>query len=129
MTDHKFTDEEVIKALECCLLSNSCASHCPYDDGKDDCIECTSMLANDALDLIKRQKAEIERLKKSNDVLREDNSILATEYAKKVRAEAIKEFAERLKHIIGFDDLVPTDCVMLFPYIDNLAEEMTEGKQ
>ena len=64
MTDHKFTDEEVIKALECCVQGDSCLGCCPYDDGDYDCAHCTSKLARDALNLINRQKAEIERLYK-----------------------------------------------------------------
>ena len=36
MTEHKFTDEEVIKALECCMRGNHCEGYCPYDDEYDD---------------------------------------------------------------------------------------------
>jgi hypothetical protein len=63
MTEHKFTDEEVIKALEHC--ESSCSSEacvgCPFDE-KGACTEAENALAIFALDLIKRQKAEIERL-------------------------------------------------------------------
>ncbi len=63
MTDHKFTDEEVIKALECCLNSRhlmSCQECCFR--GKS--VNCVYWLEYNALDLINRQKAKIERLYK-----------------------------------------------------------------
>ena len=58
------TDNEIIKALECCMQGNNCGGCCPYDDEDDTCEECTSKLTRDALSLINRQKTEIERLKK-----------------------------------------------------------------
>ena len=53
------TDNEIIKALECCCgtAHDSCRD-CPYDD-----IGCEDKLEKDALDLINRQKAENEELK------------------------------------------------------------------
>ena len=64
MTEHKFTDEEVIKALEHCesgCSSEACVG-CPFDE-KSVCIEAENALAIFALDLINRQRAEIERMK------------------------------------------------------------------
>ncbi len=56
------TDNDIIKALEChSLPSNSCGSNCPYL--MCDEVMCTKKLSKDALNLINRQKAEIERLK------------------------------------------------------------------
>lgn len=66
MTEHKFTDEEIIRALEHCGscykgdVSERCMG-CPLDDADD--ISCFDTLLHDlALDIIKRQKAEIETL-------------------------------------------------------------------
>lgn len=56
------TDEQIIKALECCMQGNNCGGCCPYDDEDDTCEECTSKLARDALSLINRQKAEKDSL-------------------------------------------------------------------
>ena len=52
------TDNEIIKALECCCgtAHDSCRD-CPYDD-----TGCEDKLEKDALDLINRQKAEIAEL-------------------------------------------------------------------
>jgi hypothetical protein len=65
MTERKFTDEEVIKALECCVKDDIIDSsnheicfECPlkYDN------DCSCNLRKRILDLINRQKAEIETL-------------------------------------------------------------------
>ena len=62
------TDNEVIKALECCSrweLTKDC-SECAYESSDGICRE---NLFSDTLDLINRQKAEIERLNKEVDRL------------------------------------------------------------
>lgn len=63
MTDHKFTDAETVKALECCNTPGSCCE-CPYyginEVEYDDL--CVQTLINDILPLINRQKAQIESL-------------------------------------------------------------------
>ena len=53
-------DEEIIKALECCSVRGNCDG-CPCDKewGKS----CISIGMKNALELINRQKAEIERLR------------------------------------------------------------------
>lgn len=62
MTDHKFTDDEVIKALECCS-SYDCDS-CPLYSPT---INCVILLPQKALELVERQRAEIVKLKERND--------------------------------------------------------------
>ena len=66
MTEHKFTDEEVIKAFENCygITEGSC-KECPmYDSKRDKCKVGGESVCLESLvyDLIKRQKAEIEAL-------------------------------------------------------------------
>ena len=62
MTDKKPTDSEIVKALECCAsVDNGCSTDCPLYGGDDSCF---STLLKPTLDLINRQKAEIERLLK-----------------------------------------------------------------
>ena len=114
MTNHKFTDEEIVKALECCGSSEERVTHCKgcplYEYGSSMCIQ-TVMCA--ALDLINRQKAEIERLHKHN-----------TEMARKHYNDGIKAFAERLK-----TELTKGSAVMrvsTLDVIDDLVKEMTE---
>lgn len=86
------TDNEIIKALECCGRE-SCLS-CPYRDGK--CHQGNPMI-RDARDLINRQQAEIERLQKAHRL----NLLIQLDIAEKIKSEAIKEFAERFKRIAG----------------------------
>lgn len=106
------TDNDIIKALEHCF--ESCNGTCPYYKYKD----CRHRLYLNALDLIDRQKAEIEKLKKGINI-ELDN--FASEYDNKIKAEAVKAFAERLKKRMGFCDL-PNGIVR--SHIDNLLKEM-----
>lgn len=50
------TDEEIVKAYKYCVLEDGHCNDCPYED-----YGC-AISAHDILDLINRQKAEIERL-------------------------------------------------------------------
>lgn len=152
MTDHKFTDEEVIKALECCSQSgdltksqNKVCSPCPYADRGD----CTGLLKANALALINRQnnalgreiynslKADekIEHLKIELDAMRGSANSYKMHY-ENARAEAIKEFAEKLKEtyqLCKFPNIVNVNarrfneridyCIGV---VDKLAKEMTE---
>ena len=69
------TDNEIIKALERCSTNYNCGD-CPY---YFDAENCPDPLMNDALDLINRQKAEIERLKKDcEDVIYKLEYLLCT---------------------------------------------------
>lgn len=54
------TDSEIIMALECCANENKC-QECPYGAA---CLDdkYVSIISKDALDLINRQQAEIEKL-------------------------------------------------------------------
>ena len=79
-------------------------------------------MLNGASDLINRQKAEIERLKKNIDGL----NIFTTNHMKVIRLQAIKKFAERLKEKLQWD--VEFDNKLVFESdIDNLVKEMTEA--
>ena len=83
------TDNDIIKALECCRDGD--CKNCTFD-------ECTTGLLDKgiALDLINSQKAEIERLVEHT----KEGIYLAKqlpEMLELAQAEAIKEFAERLK--------------------------------
>ena len=78
------TDNEIIKALELCT-STGCETACPmFDNGIGSTTECRFSMLAKALSIINRQKAEIESQREYLNV-------------SKIRAEAIKEFAERLK--------------------------------
>lgn len=157
------TDEQIIDTLRCC--QDSLCMACPNKNCTDDIFQL-------ALDLINRQKAEINNLKaelsamrsmvnsskmyiekkeaeikslkKKNailirnadtafqDGLNENRDLFKKEVEPEIRAEAIKEFAERLKEIIyTHGNIVDVDGVVLLTRIDNsidnLVKEMTEG--
>jgi len=122
MTDKKFTDEQIIKALECCIEGASCIK-CPYFALAYGCIKA---VFTDALSLIKRKKAEIERLEAINIGIQDEYTEIIFKKDKEIktaRAEAIKEFAERLKKRY----VVDTDSG-LYGILDQIAKEMTEGQ-
>lgn len=66
------TDEQIIKALECCATDDGDdCFQCPYGNivYKPGNGGCVNRCRKDALDLINRQKEEIERLKKKTKYL------------------------------------------------------------
>ncbi len=119
---NNLTDAEVKKALDICASEHlGCEDNCPYVTNSDSC-----SLKRDALDLINRQEAKLKALQMDNKQLETDNFnanmncehlqaeierlkteklILSQkrfnmferlEFADKIKAEAYKEFAERL---------------------------------
>ena len=61
-TDKKLTDEEIISSLEVIATTRNC-NECKIRNCKWGTCNCEQITANAALDLINRQKSEIERLK------------------------------------------------------------------
>lgn len=150
MSDKKLTDEEIIKVLECCAYNDGC-ERCQYSkqcDGAEHLIN--------TLDLINRQKAENEMLKKKisdkkhalfeqQEYTAELQQTLETkcddcdnirlsrpEYWKAIKAakaEAYKEFAERLKEKIwDVDCRVGYVQVVDMGDIDETLKEMVGKK-
>lgn len=115
-------DNEIIKALEICTISRfECDESCPLfgNCGLD-------VIAKYALDIINRQKDEIERLKHhcfgiQNELeAYKDTFNTATD-------EAIKEFAARLKEKADRGYWQEHFYVDI-EEIDNLVKEMTESE-
>lgn len=119
------TDNEIIKALECC--NDGACKYCPFCD--DDCMQkCHSKV----IELINSQKAEIERLKSFENTShywykKAGESIDNIEVAK---SEAIKEFVELLKEKNDNPGKAMFDVYEFYgETIDKLVKEMTEGKE
>ena len=128
------TDNEIIKALECCVRDGypyGC-KECPYNNSN---LDCNERLDADALYLINRQKAEIEELEAEIDKQYEqaEANILANMAdggtschwcIDKHQANAIKEFAERVKAETTerYEDIAYKD--LFFGVIDYLVKEM-----
>jgi hypothetical protein len=125
MTEHKFTDEEIIKALEICAKNTV---------GREGYFTYQGIplryLCEDALDLINRQKAEIAKLEAMIDAAEEHFTPLPfknkfDEYIEKSKTEAIEEFAERLKTY--YRNLDKTAGALIEYHIDEIVKEMLEG--
>ena len=116
------TDNEIIKALECCTM-NSC-SECPIEKFKVlGAGSCISEILTAALNLINRQKAEIERLEKGLMQCKLEKEMLY-HVGMEIKTVSIKEFAERLKK----ERLIDRGYEILSEgTIDNLVKEMTEN--
>lgn len=96
MTDKTFTDEEIVKALECCFAVSSCDGcplQVPFETG------CVGVLGAQAFSLINRQKAEIGRLNKELDELAEELSDLIVE------KDILFDIAEKAKPFISPEDV------------------------
>lgn len=77
------SDEQIIKALsEMLYAGNSCVT-CKYDNGRGDdrCGLCGCKIARSAVDLINRQKAQIEELQAEKEALIDTIHKLGNDYA------------------------------------------------
>lgn len=125
------TDAEIIKALECCN-NGWCDGRCPYY-GREDIADCREQSGADQLDLINRLNIEnrklrfhVARLKKYDE---ERDIRLHARLTETAKAEAIKEFAERVKRYIDVGHLRPPTEICfseldVVSMIDNLVKEM-----
>ena len=144
----KLTDSEIVKALECCkqeiddngVICGECKK-CPNYDGKTGL--CKEDLPTFTLDLINRLQARVEYYKKNRNKYQDDVMYLSkqldnlqaeNERLKKgwradviltanAKAEAYKEFAERLKKTFPKDDFLRS-TKRIAEDIDNLLKEL-----
>ena len=130
--ENRISDDEIISSLEVIATTRNCSEckirNCDWGD-----CNCSQITANAALDIINRQKAEIERLKECPKCIYEYDG-KTTEYCvqgpcsnfktvEQIKTEAIKEFAVRLK--CG----VPQETgVIRCADIDNLLKEYEKGR-
>lgn len=115
------TDKEIIQALK--KRSVILCSKCKVER-TNLCNDCISEIQRNALALINRQQAEIEKL---NIRLRKEQHQFADigKMYSEIRAEAIKEFARKLLALIGSVEISNLD---LRRHINNLVKEMV-GEQ
>ena len=141
MPNKEYTNEDIISSLEIIVTTRNC-NECKIRNCKWGTCNCSQITANAALDLINRQKAEIERLKRENEILsvnadtafqdglNEARDLYATEVENEIKAEAIKEFADKLKenitdcHTVSDGEYVGYDWTDITHCIDNLIKEM-----
>ena len=129
----KLNREQIIKALECCTYGGDknksqveVCSPCPYfNEGN-----CTDVLKESALALIKELTEENERLRAENAQIIKEAVFSPMERANNtlaVRADTVRKMQERLKaqkftHK-NFGELVYVED------IDQIAKEMVEGTE
>jgi hypothetical protein len=148
-------DNEIIKALEYCKtqgITSECTD-CVYKGTPTDCM---GVMLCDALDLINRQRAEIERLReirdlcnatilekkeqieklKNSDASKEECTIRQHNEIKELKAELKTAKAEAIKEV--FAKLRANEVKPEFPWDDfyitdsqikEIEEEMTEGTE
>jgi galactokinase len=125
---NKLTDNEIVKSLESLLDRMRAYESQQGSIGKG--------LVEDIISMYNRQKAEIERLQKHNEIVLENcrqyneandkaNNQRFLEAIDAVKSEAIKEFAERLKEM---PSVMNCEYEWLHTDIDNLVKEMTEQR-
>ena len=120
------TDNEIIKALECCCEDGDGCTGCPRLNAEFGATitSCSAGLATNALSLINRQKAEIKRLTRMYLTLCESLD-KAENQISTAQAEAIKEFAERLKEKNIMSEHQREDFLLVFyKAFDDLVKEM-----
>ena len=132
MADNKLTDEEIISSLEVIASTGNCEECKIRNCNWGDC-NCSQITANAALDLINRQKAEIERLKECPKCIYEYDG-KTTEYCveghcsnfktvEQIKSEAYKEFAEHLKERWS-NNCYDSPDIDFDEFVDNLLKEM-----
>lgn len=148
------TDEQIINAMLACSIKGNCPADCPYQIDYDiNSIDgCMSAILGDALELIQRQRSEIEvlteqldKLTKVANKLHSENvkqkaeiekhkpkiingsfftgNVEMKEHNRKIRAEAIKEFAEKLKDEY-FGGYLTYGINAIFARIDRAVKEV-----
>ena len=110
------TDNEIIKALECCVKDTEDCYECPLQNKWS----CDKLLSKNALDLINRQKAEIDRLQGYNENLITANTALSNEILD-IKSETIKEFVRKIKSHAYYIDFPKEHRVVDEDDIDNLS--------
>ena len=125
MTNNRLTDEQIVKALECCeerdinCVSSPQCDICPqlsYFHTVADREDCRTLLFAKALDLINRQKEQFHYLDVECERLEKENEKLEAEIERlKKKKKASKGFWDELAYV-DVDD------------INNLVKEMVGEK-
>jgi len=138
MMDKKLNDEEIIQSLRQCASDEGGCVGCVLKDMH--CANCIRRLQAESLNLINRQKAEIERLGKVAgkdfnqwnmlaEKTKQHYADLYEDAKDSIKAEAYKEFVNKLKNsnefygsIRAIGNVDKMDCIV--NCIDNLLKEM-----
>ena len=123
------TDNEIIKALECCNGWDGRCLNCPLNREGTNCKE---KLNSYALDLVNRQKEEIDRLNIESETLVIQLKVAYEQIHKlnMAKSEAIKECLAKVKNYIkthcnpyGKPDFDYDTSIKILNFIDNILKE------
>lgn len=121
------TDEQIIKYW------NEIDSEIINEHGEEFDVYITMSVAKSTVDLINRQKARTKELEERISYLEESIDCSRKEHNRslqkmqQLKSEAIKEFAERLKRCIRFEDKCEYNSAKrIVGFINYLIKEMTE---
>ena len=122
------TDNEIIKALECCAQLQQRCDECPE---RYELNLCGLALKSQALKLINRQKAEIERLENSLAISKKETKRYVAQY-QTIQSETVKRVAFMLRAMgagrLAWDEYDEEIYGFLtVDEIDNLLKEFMEG--
>jgi hypothetical protein len=115
----EMNDNDIIKALECCFVNVNCKG-CPMQNPPME--RCLSRVCSQALLLINRQKAEIERLEKENNQFADIG---------KIKTEVVKKFLEGTKEVMlstGMGKYSMSVNEVIDSLLEGVEEAVGEGK-
>lgn len=120
------TNEDIISSLKVIATTRNC-NECKIRNCKWGTCNCEQITANAALELINRQKSEIERLQKEVNLVSIQFQDLQ-ERTDEVKTEAYKEFAKRLESYVLFNKKCEMS-VLSFENISNFYKEMVDKEE
>lgn len=129
------TDEDILSSLKVIATTRNC-NECKIRNCKWGTCNCEQITANAALELINRQKSEIERLRAKVETRTQEKLALGRIYTQKLKTvkyeiyyEAYKEFAERIRECCDLNNDLSTDAwLSVTADINCVLKEMT-GEQ
>ena len=131
----KLTDNEIIKALEYCTNNDDCGTDCTcFSEKQSTCGDYNGLLKQ-TIDIINRQKAEIEMLQAVADAELDTIHKLGDDYeralektqelVKKAKAEAVKELQKRIHEKLHEAEMNGVyDLVVTKDMFDDAVKEM-----
>ena len=125
------TDNEIVEALKLCTTQDGSIPCYDCPCWCDDEQKCVGLSYTDVNNLIERQKAEIKELKRKNEILSRNADNAFQEglnecrelFEPEIKAEAYKEFAERLKSYLLLNKKGEMSVVS-FENVDTLLKGM-----
>lgn len=148
MTNKRYTDEEIKSSLEVIATTQNC-NECKIRNCKWGTCNCSQITANTALDLINRQKEEIEALYRINvesekEIYEIRKELLDKENLEESFKRSVRDFDKRLEKTVKlervyaykefagiikdkwFDNRYDSPDVDFDDFISNLLKEMVD---